>query len=95
MSIGKHLLAKQYYHYVVEDWLKGDVAAPKPPTERKWGRNREWFHFYADDILSMCDKWEYPWFAAWDLSFHCLTLAMIDLDNESAIDGQVNSPVRR
>lgn len=73
------LWCKQYYHYVVEDWLKGD-AASKPPTERKRGRNREWFHFYADDILSMCDKWEYPWFAAWDLSFHCLTLAMIDPD---------------
>jgi len=74
------LWCKQYYHYVVEDWLKGDPAAPKPPAERKRGRNREWFHFYADDILSMCDKWEYPWFAAWDLSFHCLTLAMIDPD---------------
>lgn len=74
------LWCKQYYHYVVEDWLNGDGTAPKPPQERKQGRNREWFHFYADDILSMCDKWEYPWFAAWDLAFHCLTLAMIDPD---------------
>lgn len=74
------LWCKQYYHYVVEDWLKGDAAAPPPPAERKQGRNREWFHFYADDILSMCDKWEYPWFAAWDLAFHCITLAMIDPD---------------
>jgi hypothetical protein len=74
------LWCKQYYHYVVEDWLKGDVDAPKPPVERKRGRNREWHHLYADDILSMCDKWEYPWFAAWDLAFHCLTLVMIDPD---------------
>ncbi|PSB32450.1 MGH1-like glycoside hydrolase domain-containing protein [Stenomitos frigidus] len=74
------LWCKQYYHYVIEDWLKGDAAAPKPPIERKRGRNREWFHLYTDDILSMCDKWEYPWFAAWDLAFHCVTLAMIDPD---------------
>jgi hypothetical protein len=74
------LWCKQYYHYVIEDWLKGDAAAPQPPPERKRGRNREWFHLYTDDILSMCDKWEYPWFAAWDLAFHCITLAMIDAD---------------
>ncbi len=74
------LWCKQYYHYIVEDWLKGDAAAPKPPSERKRGRNREWFHLYTDDILSMCDKWEYPWFAAWDLAFHCITFALIDPD---------------
>ncbi|UBF30721.1 glucosidase (plasmid) [Kovacikia minuta CCNUW1] len=74
------LWCKQYYHYVIEDWLKGDVATPKPPSERKRGRNRDWFHLYTDDILSMCDKWEYPWFAAWDLAFHCITFAMIDPD---------------
>lgn len=74
------LWCKQYYHYVIEDWLQGDSATPKPPTERKRGRNREWFHLYTDDILSMCDKWEYPWFAAWDLAFHCITLSMIDPD---------------
>jgi hypothetical protein len=72
------LWCKQYYHYIVEDWLQGDAAAPQPPPERKRGRNHEWFHLYTDDILSMCDKWEYPWFAAWDLAFHCITLAMID-----------------
>ena len=72
------LWSKQYYHYVVDDWLKGDKAAPKPPSERKGGRNRDWFHLYTDDILSMPDKWEYPWFAAWDLAFHCIPLAMID-----------------
>jgi len=74
------LWCKQYYHYIVEDWLKGDLAAPQPPVERKRGRNRDWFHLYTDDILSMCDKWEYPWFAAWDLAFHCVTFAMIDPD---------------
>jgi hypothetical protein len=72
------LWCKQYYHYIVEDWLRGDSAAPMPPAPRKRGRNHEWFHLYTDDILSMCDKWEYPWFAAWDLAFHCITFAMID-----------------
>jgi hypothetical protein len=74
------LWSKQFYHYVVEDWLKGDPAAPMPPPERKRGRNREWFHLYNEDILSMPDKWEYPWFAAWDLAFHTITLAMVDPD---------------
>ncbi|MGV0027680.1 MGH1-like glycoside hydrolase domain-containing protein [Phormidesmis priestleyi] len=72
------LWSKQFYHYSVGDWLKGDSNAP--PPERKQGRNHEWFHFYTDDILSMPDKWEYPWFAAWDLAFHCIPLAMIDPD---------------
>jgi hypothetical protein len=74
------LWCKQYYHYIVEDWLKGDPATLQPPRVRKRGRNHEWFHLYTDDILSMCDKWEYPWFAAWDLAFHCITFAMIDPD---------------
>ncbi|MBD2328664.1 glucosidase [Alkalinema sp. FACHB-956] len=73
------LWCKQYYHYVLEDWLKGD-SANQPPVERKRGRNHEWIHLHTDDILSMCDKWEYPWFAAWDLAFHCIPLAMIDPD---------------
>ncbi|MEH1947767.1 MAG: glucosidase [Nostoc sp.] len=72
------LWSKQYYHYVVEDWLKGDRNTPAPPSERQQGRNREWFHLYNKDILSMPDKWEYPWFAAWDLAFHTIPLAMID-----------------
>jgi hypothetical protein len=72
------LWSKQFYHYVVEDWLKGDRSTPQPPPERKRGRNQEWFHLYSDDILSMPDKWEYPWFAAWDLAFHCIPLALID-----------------
>ncbi|MEH2293610.1 MGH1-like glycoside hydrolase domain-containing protein [Nostoc sp.] len=71
---------KQYYHYVLEDWLKGDRNTPPPPPERQQGRNREWFHLYNKDILSMPDKWEYPWFAAWDLAFHTIPLAMIDPD---------------
>jgi hypothetical protein len=74
------LWSKQFYHYSVDDWLKGDSAAHSPPPERKNGRNRDWFHLYSDDILTMPDKWEYPWFAAWDLAFHCVPLAMIDPD---------------
>lgn len=72
------LWSKQYYHYVVEEWLKGDRATPPPPLERKSGRNSEWFHLNNEDIISMPDKWEYPWFAAWDLAFHVIPLAMID-----------------
>jgi hypothetical protein len=74
------LWCKQYYYYTVDEWLNGDPALPEPPPERKRGRNREWFHFGCEDILSMCDKWEYPWFAAWDLAFHCVTFAAIDPD---------------
>ena len=72
------LWSKQLYHYVVLDWLRGDPAGPPPPPGRKFGRNRSWVHVHAEDILSMPDKWEYPWFAAWDLAFHCIPLAMID-----------------
>ncbi|NJN85930.1 MAG: glucosidase [Leptolyngbyaceae cyanobacterium SL_7_1] len=71
---------KQYFYYVVDEWLKGDPASPPPPPGRKRGRNREWRHLHNEDILSMCDKWEYPWFAAWDLAFHTIPLAMIDPD---------------
>ncbi|MEH2317699.1 MGH1-like glycoside hydrolase domain-containing protein [Nostoc sp.] len=74
------LWSKQYYHYVLEDWLKGDRNTPPPPPERQQGRNWEWFHLYNKDILSIPDKWEYPWFAAWDLAFHTIPLAMIDPD---------------
>ncbi len=69
---------KQFYHYVVADWLAGDPVGPSPPATRE--RNRGWEHLYTDDILSMPDKWEYPWFAAWDQAFHCIPLAMIDPD---------------
>ncbi|MFZ5862656.1 MAG: MGH1-like glycoside hydrolase domain-containing protein [Nitrospirota bacterium] len=69
---------RQHYHYVVENWLSGDAAGPPPPPARRTGRNRDWTHLYTDDILSMPDKWEYPWFAAWDLAFHVVPFAMID-----------------
>jgi hypothetical protein len=71
---------KQFYYYVVEDWLKGDPGLPPPPVERKRGRNHRWVHFYSEDVLTMPDKWEYPWFAAWDLAFNALPLAMVDPD---------------
>ncbi len=74
------LWSKQYYHYAVQDWLKGDPGQPSPPPERKAGRNCDWTHLYSEDILSMPDKWEYPWFAAWDLAFHLIPLVMIDPD---------------
>jgi hypothetical protein len=74
------LWSKQYYYYVVDEWLKGDPAEPPPPPSRKLGRNHEWIHVFNDDVISMPDKWEYPWFAAWDLAFHLIPLAMIDPD---------------
>lgn len=72
--------SKQFYHYVVKQWLDGDSAMPPPPAIRKHGRNSEWQHLYNDDVISMPDKWEYPWYAAWDLAFHCLSIALIDAD---------------
>ena len=72
------LWTKQFYHYNMEEWLDGDPAQPAPPVERKKGRNREWRHLNASDIISMPDTWEYPWFAAWDLAFHCIPLALVD-----------------
>ncbi len=74
------LWSKQFYHYDVNTWLDGDPAGPKPPASRLNGRNKEWTHLYNDDVLSMPDKWEYPWYAAWDLAFHCIPLAIIDPD---------------
>jgi hypothetical protein len=71
---------KQFYHYVVKDWLEGDPEAPAPPPQRRSGRNNDWTHLYARDVLSMPDKWEYPWFAAWDLAFHMIAFARIDPD---------------
>ncbi|MFN8373177.1 MAG: glucosidase [Anaerolineae bacterium] len=72
------LWSKQFYHYGVELWLEGDKSGPPPPETRKHGRNSGWKHLYNLDVLSMPDKWEYPWFAAWDLAFHCVPLAMVD-----------------
>jgi hypothetical protein len=70
--------SKQFYYYDVPEWLRGDDAQPPPPPQRKTGRNHEWPHLNNADIISMPDKWEYPWYAAWDLAFHCIPLAMID-----------------
>jgi hypothetical protein len=72
------LWSKQYYHYVVTDWLEGDPSQPAPPQERCRGRNHEWTHLFTRDVISMPDKWEFPWFASWELGFHCGTLAYID-----------------
>ena len=74
------LWSKQFYHYVIKDWLQGDPGNPPPPPERKKGRNHEWTHLYNADVISMPDKWEYPWYAAWDLAFHCIPLALVDSD---------------
>src|SRR5215510_2579698 len=74
------LWSKQYYHYIVENWLDGDPATPSPPPERRKGRNHDWKHLYNADVISMPDKWEYPWYAAWDLAFHCIALALVDSD---------------
>ena len=72
------LWTKQFYHYSVELWLDGDPAGPEPPPERRQRRNAGWQHVYNLDVLSVPDKWEYPWFAAWDTAFHCIVLARLD-----------------
>jgi len=79
-SFSGMLWSKQFYHYDVRTWLEGDPAGPPPRPERWNGRNKDWTHLYNDDIISMPDKWEYPWYAAWDLAFHCITLALVDPD---------------
>jgi hypothetical protein len=72
------LWSKQYYHYVVKVWLEGDPVPPKPPERRRFGRNCDWEHLYNRDVISMPDKWEYPWYAAWDLAFHMVPMAAVD-----------------
>jgi Glycosyl hydrolase family 63 C-terminal domain len=72
------LWSKQFYHYVVDDWLKGDMNGPPPPDARKAARNSDWPHVFSRDVISMPDKWEYPWFAAWDLAFHMVPMARLD-----------------
>ncbi|HWB10119.1 MAG TPA: glucosidase [Pirellulales bacterium] len=72
------LWSKQFYHYVVREWLDGDPDEPAPPEPRKDGRNRDWPHLHNRDVISMPDKWEYPWYAAWDLAFHTLSFARVD-----------------
>jgi hypothetical protein len=70
--------SKQFYYYDVPVWINGDKAEPPPPPERRQGRNHEWLHVNNADVISMPDKWEYPWYASWDLAFHCIPLAIID-----------------
>ena len=72
--------SKQFFYYDIEEWLKGDPGHFPPPNERKHGRNAEWRHLNNADIISMPDKWEYPWYAAWDLAFHCIPLALVDAE---------------
>jgi hypothetical protein len=72
------LWSKQFYHFDVARWLEGDPGHPAPPAERRSGRNRDWLHLNNADVISMPDKWEYPWYAAWDLAFHSIPLARLD-----------------
>ncbi len=69
---------KQFYYWDIPQWLQGDPATVPPPPQRRHGRNSDWRHLNNADIISMPDTWEYPWYAAWDLAFHCVTLAIID-----------------
>ena len=77
-ALGGLLWSKQFYHYVITEWLNGDPGGPPPPPGHSQGRNREWTHLYNADVISMPDTWEYPWYAAWDLAFHCVPLALVD-----------------
>jgi hypothetical protein len=77
-ALGGMLWSKQFYYYVVRDWLNGDPSQPVPPESRRHGRNWMWPHLHNSDVISMPDKWEYPWYAAWDLAFHCVGLALVD-----------------
>jgi len=77
-SFAGMLWSKQFYHYVIKEWLEGDPGQPQPPPQRLTGRNSSWGHLFNADVISMPDKWEYPWYAAWDLAFHCIPLALVD-----------------
>lgn len=74
------LFSKQFYHYIVEDWIQGDPSIVMPPEGRQWGRNHQWKHLFNRDVISMPDKWEFPWYASWDLAFHMLPMAQVDTD---------------
>ena len=74
------LWSKQFYNYTVRTWLNGDAGQPPPPQQRREGRNCDWRHLYNTEVLSMPDTWEYPWYAAWDLAFHCIPLALVDAE---------------
>jgi len=78
-AFGGLLWTKQFYHYIVDQWLDGDPDQPPPPDERKHGRNSGWRHLYNERVMSMPDKWEFPWYASWDLAFHCIPLALVDV----------------
>ncbi len=77
-GFGGMFWSKQFYHYVIKEWLDGDPGSPPPPAERRNGRNKDWVSLYNSDVISMPDKWEYPWYAVWDLAFHCIPLALAD-----------------
>ncbi len=77
-SLAGMLWSKQFYQYVIKEWLEGDPEFGAPPKQRLSGRNHNWKHLYNDDVISMPDKWEYPWYAAWDLAFHSISLALVD-----------------
>ena len=77
-AYGGLFISKQFYCYIVEQWLEGDPDQPTPPRGHAKGRNTDWPHLYARDVLSMPDKWEYPWFASWDLAFHLVSFARVD-----------------
>ncbi|MCP4521555.1 MAG: glucosidase [Cytophagales bacterium] len=79
-AFGGLMWTKQFYYYNVKEWMDGDEGRSTPPKERKQGRNQHWRHLHNADIISMPDKWEYPWYAAWDLAFHCIPIARIDAD---------------
>ena len=74
------LWSKQFHYYDVDMWLSGDPAGPPPPVSHKYGRNAEWRHLNTAEIISMPATWDYPWFAVWDLVFHCMPLALVDPD---------------
>ena len=74
------LWSKQLYYYDIEQWLQGDPGPGSPPASRQNGRNHDWDHLNNFDVISMPDKWEYPWYATWDLAFHCIPLALVDAD---------------
>jgi hypothetical protein len=79
-ALASMIWSKQFFNYDVREWLRGDPAQPAPPAERRHGRNSDWRHLNNADIISMPDKWEYPWYAAWDLAFHCIPLALVDAE---------------
>src|SRR3982750_2992595 len=85
------LWTKQFYYYIVEEWLAGDPASPPPPASRWSGRNSDWRHLYNERVMSMPDSWEFPWYASWDLAFHCIPLALVD---PHFAKGQLDSVVR-